>query len=75
MIRKLIWECPFCSAETIKVAIRPTVNIVKRTGMRSGKKTQLIKSSGETIILSEECSNCKKSRKEIMKKYKEIGYI
>ncbi|MEM5811604.1 MAG: hypothetical protein QW641_02205 [Candidatus Aenigmatarchaeota archaeon] len=75
MIRKLVWECPFCNAETIKVVIRPTVTVVKRTGMRSGKKTQILKSKGETLVLSERCSNCNKSREEITKKYKEIGYI
>lgn len=75
MLRKEIWECPFCNTETIKVAIRPATMLVKRTGMRSGRKTQRIRFKGEIIILSEECSNCKKQRKEIIEKYKEMGYV
>jgi len=75
IIKKLVWECPFCNAETIKVVVRPTVTTIKRTGMRSGKKTQLIRSKGEILILSEECSNCKAKKNDIIKKYKEIGYV
>ena len=75
MFRKEIWECPFCNQETIKVIVRPTVAIVKRTGLRGGRKTQMFRSKGETLILSEKCSNCGKSNEEIVKKYKEIGYV
>jgi hypothetical protein len=58
-------ECPFCKEKTIKVMYREGTFHAKRTRCRAGRSTQYIRSKESYEILSENCSNCNKSKKEI----------
>jgi len=65
------WCCPFCQKQTIKVFYRPTHGEM-RTSRGSGVSNSFsVKKKAELIILSETCSNCGKTKKEIEP---ELGY-
>jgi C4-type Zn-finger protein len=59
-------ECPFCGKVTLK-AIQTFVSVpINRNASR-------IESGKNDVLLSTECSNCKKTQKEIIRKFKENG--
>lgn len=65
------FECPFCKQKTIKVIHTPEIYTTQRT-KAAGKYKSIPKLSPEkNEIVSEKCSNCGKSKKEIQKALKE----
>jgi len=68
--QKLMYPCPFCEQETILVVYRPSFKAAKlsRSAAAGGKTTWRRVDEGITI-LSEKCSNCGKTAKEIERKW------
>lgn len=64
-------ECPFCKQKTIKIMHKEQTFSTRRTRIRAGRSTTYIKNPEKNEILSEKCSNCGKSKKEIEKAFKE----
>ncbi len=61
-------ECPFCKKETIKVLYKPSVLQFATThSSAAGTKRKIYRTREKYKILSEKCSNCGKTRKELEK--------
>ena len=59
------WYCPFCQKQTIKVHHIPRHREI-RTHRGSGQsETRSYSKNPDVTMLSETCSNCGKTRKEI----------
>lgn len=69
----IIVECPFCKEKTIRVMRSPEVYTTQTIRVGSNRKTIPKVTPEKNEVLSEKCSNCGKSRKEIQKRMKE-GY-
>jgi hypothetical protein len=70
--QKLLCPCPFCDKETLEVIYRPSYKTAKRSqSAAAGSKTTWRRVPESIILLSERCSNCGKTAKEIEKKWKE----
>lgn len=69
----MILECPFCKEKTIKVMHTPETYTTQTIRVGSNRKTIPKMTPEKNEILSESCSNCGKTKKEIQKKVKE-GY-
>jgi hypothetical protein len=67
----LIYPCPFCEQETILVVYRPSFKAAKSSrSAAAGGKTTWKRVEEEITILSEKCSNCGKTSKEIERKWR-----
>ena len=74
--QKLIYPCPFCNEETLEVLWWPSHKAIKRTrSAAGGSKTTWKRMPEGLVLLSEKCSNCGATAKEINKKWKELGWI
>jgi hypothetical protein len=67
----MIIECPFCKEKTIKIMHSPEVYTTQTIRVGSNRKTIPNLTKAKDEVLSEKCSNCEKSRKEIQKALKE----
>lgn len=65
MSEVLTEECPFCKHNVIRVMHTEETFSTRRTRIRSGRSTQYIKNPEKNEVLSNECPNCGKSKKEI----------
>ncbi len=70
MLEERLIDCPFCGQGKIKISYRHKVIIQKGRGF-TGKGHALSTSKERFIVLSEKCSNCGKSDKEIERCLKE----
>jgi hypothetical protein len=69
--QKLIYPCPFCDKETLEVIYRPSYKAAKRSlSAAAGSKTSWRRVGEGIILLSEKCSNCGRTAKEIERKWK-----
>jgi hypothetical protein len=59
------WYCPFCQKQTIKVFYNPKHKEVTRTSGTGTSGNETRYRSRKLIMLSEKCSNCGKTKKEI----------
>jgi hypothetical protein len=64
-------ECPFCKQRTIKIMHRPESYTTQTTRAGSNRKTIPNLTPAKDEVLSDKCSNCGKSKKEIEKALKE----
>jgi Zn ribbon nucleic-acid-binding protein len=71
MPERMTIECPFCKKETIQILHSPEVYSSHTIRVGSNKKTIPKLTHAKDQILSEKCSNCGKSKKEIEKALKE----
>lgn len=68
--QKLIYPCPFCNEETLEVIYGPSYKVAKQSrSSAAGSKTAWRRVDEEIILLSERCSNCGRSAKEIERKW------
>jgi len=64
--QKLIYPCPFCDKEILEVIYRPSYKAAKRSqSAAAGSKTTWRRVGEGIILLSEKCSNCGRTAKEI----------
>jgi uncharacterized Zn finger protein len=64
-------ECPFCKKETVKAIYYPSILQVTRSrSAAAGTKAKFYRSKEKIEIISD-CSNCGKSKKEIIKALQE----
>ncbi|MEM3833320.1 MAG: hypothetical protein QW128_07010 [Thermoprotei archaeon] len=68
--QKLIYPCPFRDKETLEVIYRPSYKAAKRSRSAAGSKTTWRRVEEGIILLSEKCSNCRKTAREIERKWK-----
>jgi len=69
--QKLLYPCPFCDKETIEVILRPSYKAAKSSqSAAAGSKTTWRRIDEEIILLSDECSNCGKTAREIERKWR-----
>jgi len=69
--QKLIYPCPFCDEETLEVIYRPSYKTARKSqSAAAGSKTTWRRVDEEITLLSEKCSNCGRSAREIEKKWK-----
>lgn len=64
-------ECPFCKQKTIRVMHRPEVYSTQTIRVGSNRKTIPNLTPSKDEVLSEKCSSCGKTKKEIEKALKE----
>lgn len=64
-------ECPFCKQTTIKISHRPESYTIQTIRVGSNVKRIPKVTPGNDEVLSESCSNCGKTKKEIQKALKE----
>jgi len=69
-LQKLIYPCPFCDQETIVVMYKPSYKAARssRSAAAGGKTSWRRMPEGITIV-SEKCSNCGRTAKEIERKW------
>jgi len=65
------WCCPFCQKQTIKVFYRPAHSEGGKSRGSGVTSHFSVKKNPELIILSEKCTACGKTKKEIEP---ELGY-
>ena len=75
MFYKDYWPCPFCENGMIEVVVRPATFSAKRTAVRGGRKTNLVKVKEEVAIVVEECPACHKKAKQIERMWRKQGII
>jgi sarcosine oxidase delta subunit len=69
--QKIIYPCPFCDQETLEVLWWPGHKAAKRSqSAAAGSKTTFHKEDEGLVLLSEKCSNCGKTKKEIEGRWK-----
>lgn len=62
-----MWCCPFCQERTIKVFHRPSFGSFKTSRGSGVSRTRSVRKEEETIVISESCSKCGKTKAEISK--------
>jgi DNA-directed RNA polymerase subunit RPC12/RpoP len=68
--QKLIYPCPFCGKETLEVLWWPSHKAAKRSSSAAaGSKITWRRMPEGFVLLSEKCSNCGKTAKEIEKEW------
>ncbi len=60
-----IWYCPFCQKQTIKVHYNPSHRAFKTARGSGVSNTISVHKNQSVTMLSENCSNCGKTQKEI----------
>jgi len=71
--QKLLYPCPFCGKETLEVIYISNYKAIRGIrALRLKSKTTWRKIPESIILLSEKCSNCGKTAKEIEKMERRI---
>jgi hypothetical protein len=60
-----LWCCPFCQHQTIKVFFRKSFRKQKAIRGSGQSGTKPVRTNSELTVLSESCSFCGKTKKEI----------
>jgi len=69
--QKIKEMCPFCEQEVLEVMWWPSHTAIHTSRSAIAKGTTRSKKAEGHVLLSEKCSNCGKSKKEIEKFWKE----
>jgi len=72
--QKIPWPCPFCEKETLLVLTWPSHHSANVSRSAIAKSTRWKKEPEGFVLLSEKCSNCGKTEKEIKRKWAELGW-
>jgi len=68
--QKIIYPCPFCDKETLEVLWWPSHKSARTSRSAVAKRTTWRRESEGLVLLSEKCSNCGKTDKEIERRWK-----
>ena len=70
VMRDDLLNCPFCNQRTLRIM----KNFATRTTTTSGRSGKKYSTNNYDTLISDKCLNCKKTDKEIKKKYRKYNY-